>query len=405
MIKKIRKCSMFFTISTVALMAIFFISGNAISVHAQENQKNGLVHEGTAWNYYVDGKIATDVTTLVKYNGIWWYVHNGKIDFAAKTVVKYGNTWYYVNGGQVHWNDTGLCKYNGFWWYIKNGKIDFSSRTLVKYNGTWWFVENGLINWDIETVVKYNGTWYYVKNGQVDWKSGETLCEYNHFWWYIRNGKIDFNTTTLCPYNGIWWYVRGGHVDFGSHVNSAKVNAEHATASANDRQKWNMMGGTSAYDGTNITVNDGKPATGYRKYYHLNTEKNIYEEDGFTKSKDYKYDQNEYIEINGTEERVSDSYVDMGNYVQHSDVVGDNASNFTLCYYNGTWWVVKNGKALISDKEVLIQSIIYVRYGEAFYYTKGGKVDFTYSEKDLGTNYNFVNGVCPIEKWMGNILL
>ena len=55
---------------------------------ADETQKNGLYHEEDGWNYYRNGEIASDTTTLVKYNGSWWYVENGKItssELAAKT--------------------------------------------------------------------------------------------------------------------------------------------------------------------------------------------------------------------------------------------------------------------------------------------------------------------------------
>ena len=48
---------------------------------ADTSIKNGLFHEGTDWNYYVNGEIATGTSTLVKYNGNWWYVRNGKVDF------------------------------------------------------------------------------------------------------------------------------------------------------------------------------------------------------------------------------------------------------------------------------------------------------------------------------------
>ena len=56
---------------------------------ADTSIKNGLFHEGTDWNYYVNGEIATGTTTLVKYNGNWWYVRNGKIDFDSHTLCKY----------------------------------------------------------------------------------------------------------------------------------------------------------------------------------------------------------------------------------------------------------------------------------------------------------------------------
>ena len=430
MVKSLKRFATIFTGSLFAILVMILISAGTTSVRADELQKNGLVHEADAWNYYVNGKIASGTTTLVKYNGTWWYVRDGKIDFTSRTLVKYngiwwfvengkinwnaatvvhyGNTWYYVKGGQVHWNDSGLCKYNGQWWYIKHGNIDFTSRTLVKYNGIWWFVENGKINWNGETVVKYNGIWFYVKNGQVNWNSGETLCKYNYFWWYVKNGKIDFKSTTLCKYNGTWWYVRGGHVDFGNHVNSAKVKEERNEMDEDMKNKgYNLMGGPSAYDGTNETVDDGKPATGSMRYYHFDINKQKYVDDGYVKSKGYSYDPNEFIEVGNTSVRVSDSDIDLGNYVQHSDLVGDNASNYTLCYYNGYWWVIKNGKAVISDPSFPDNMIVYVRYGSTLYYTKNGRVDFSVTEDYMGINgfYHFINGVCPIEKWMGNVLI
>ena len=77
---------------------------------ADTSIKNGLFHEGTDWNYYVNGEIATGTTTLVKYNGNWWYVRNGKIDFDSHTLCKYNGNWFYVSGGKVNFNAVGLCK-------------------------------------------------------------------------------------------------------------------------------------------------------------------------------------------------------------------------------------------------------------------------------------------------------
>lgn len=76
--------------------------------NADASDKTGLYHEGNVRNYYENGEIASDVTTLVKYNGSWWYVNQGRVDFSAKT----------------------LCKYNGVWWYVKGGYVDFNVRIL-----------------------------------------------------------------------------------------------------------------------------------------------------------------------------------------------------------------------------------------------------------------------------------
>ena len=303
MAKKLFIAAMCLSMSVTAVPAV---TGTTQTVSAEQTTaKNGLYHEGNAWNYYTDGAI-NKANTLVKYNGSWWYVHDGKIDFSANTLVKF----------------------NGSWWYVHGGKVDFGARTLVKYNGTWWFVEGGRVNWNSETVVKYNGAWFYVKNGQVNWNSGETLCKYNHFWWYIKNGKIDFNSTTLCKYNGTWWYVRGGRVDFGTR--------------------------------------SGRICTGEVTEY---------------------------------------GSIDTGKYMQHSDLLGDIDSYYTLCYYNGSWWAVRGG-------EVSFITCANIRYGEYFYAVRYGKVDFSGAYDSRGYNfrdpshpfhYEFHNGVCPVKEEMGNI--
>ena len=179
--------------------------------------KTGLYHEGNVWNYYENGEIASDVTTLVKYNGSWWYVNQGRIDFSAKTLCKYNGSWWYINQGRVDFSAKTLCKYNGSWWYVNQGRVDFSAKTLCKYNGNWFYVSGGRVNFSDTTVVKYNGNWWYVHSGCVDF-GARTLCRYNGLWWYISGGRIDFSDTTVIKYNGVWWYVKGGYVDFNART-------------------------------------------------------------------------------------------------------------------------------------------------------------------------------------------
>lgn len=112
--------------------------------------KSGLYHEENSWNYYENGKIAVNKTTLVKYNGSWWYVENGKINFGKTT----------------------LCKYNGSWWYVKHGKIDFSATTLTMYNGSWWYVKNGkaagVSNMDADNLRKTEACMYAIGDYMVN---------------------------------------------------------------------------------------------------------------------------------------------------------------------------------------------------------------------------------------------
>lgn len=181
-------------------------------VVVQAADKSGLYHEGNSWNYYQDGEIATDTTTLVKYNGSWWYVKDGRIDFGATTVVKYNGTWWYVHNGEVDFSARTLCKYNGIWWYINNGRIDWNSETVVKYGSTWYYVNHGRVNWSA-TVVKYNGTWWYIQNGRVNFNA-TTLCKYNGSWWFIKDGQVNWHERTLVRYGNTWYYVNKGRLDW-----------------------------------------------------------------------------------------------------------------------------------------------------------------------------------------------
>ena len=87
--KKLMKKIIIIAIGFMMLMIAVPVTNLFESETVQAATKNGLYHEGMDWNYYVDGKLATGTTTLVKYNNSWWYVHNGKIDFGAKTLVRY----------------------------------------------------------------------------------------------------------------------------------------------------------------------------------------------------------------------------------------------------------------------------------------------------------------------------
>ena len=81
MVKSLKRFATIFTGSLFAILVMILISAGTTSVRADELQKNGLVHEADAWNYYVNGKIASGTTTLVKYNGGTYNIVNGKVKF------------------------------------------------------------------------------------------------------------------------------------------------------------------------------------------------------------------------------------------------------------------------------------------------------------------------------------
>jgi hypothetical protein len=191
MAKKLFIATMCLSMSVTAVPAV---TGTTQTVSAEQTTaKNGLYHEGNAWNYYTDGAI-NKANTLVKYNGSWWYVHDGNIDFGAKHTCKIQRImvgmcmaaklilvqehWLSImeHGGLLkaaimNFSANTLYKFNGSWWYVHNGQVDFSSNTLVKYSGSWWHVSGGRVNFSGSTVYKYNGTWWYVHGGRVDFSA------------------------------------------------------------------------------------------------------------------------------------------------------------------------------------------------------------------------------------------
>ena len=87
---------------------------------------DGLANEKASdgnWYYYVNGEIATNVTTVAKNVNGWWYVKNGKVDFKANTVAKNENGWWYIRGGKVNFNYNGYVKADGIRYMVKNGKV------------------------------------------------------------------------------------------------------------------------------------------------------------------------------------------------------------------------------------------------------------------------------------------
>lgn len=260
-----------------------------------------------------------------------------------------GNVWNYYTDGAINKANT-LVKYNGSWWYVHDGNIDFGANTLVKFNGSWWYVHGGKVDFDTRTLVKFNGTWWFVEGGRVNWNS-ETVVKYGGTWYYAKNGQVNWNSgETLCKYNHFWWYIKNGKIDFNS-TTLCKYNGTW----------WYVRGGRVDFGNE-----DGRICTGELTEY---------------------------------------GSLDTGKYMQHSDILGDADSYYTLCYYNGSWWCVRGG-------EIDFNECVDMRYGEYFYAVRYGKVDFSGTSDSRGYDFRdpshpfhfeFVNGVCPVKEEMGNI--
>lgn len=123
-------------------------------------------------------------------------------------------------------------------------------------------------------------------------------------------------------YNGSWWHIKDGRVKFDTTL--------------------------VRYNGTWYYVHNG--IVDWGMYLHKNPRP-------------------VYDEIIGTDSNGNDIY-----NVNHNCY-----SNFTLCYYNGNWWVIKKGTVAFDT------FIGNVRYGDRIYmeYAEGNEflpiIDFNYS--------------------------
>ena len=149
-------------------------SGNSDSSNSSDASDtvhaDGLADQAAAdgnWYYYVDGKIATSVTTVAKNKNGWWYVKNGKVDFSCNSVEKNQNGWWYIRGGKVDFSYTGVAKNANGWWRIVNGKVDFSYNGIAQNANGWWYIKNGKVDFSYNGTVKYNNRTYSVTNGKV----------------------------------------------------------------------------------------------------------------------------------------------------------------------------------------------------------------------------------------------
>ena len=129
----------------------------AIAALEKANKFTGLANSKAAdgnWYYYVNGEIATNVTTVAKNVNGWWYVKNGKVDFKANTVAKNENGWWLIRGGKVDFSANTVAKNENGWWIIRNGKVDFSANTVAKNENGWWKITNGKVDFSYTGVAK-----------------------------------------------------------------------------------------------------------------------------------------------------------------------------------------------------------------------------------------------------------
>lgn len=241
------------------------------------------------WYYRVDGKIATNVTTVAKNQNGWWYVKNGKVDFSANTVAanengmwlirggkvdfsantvaKNEDGWWLIRGGKVQTGITTVAKNENGWWYIgKDGKVDFSANTVAKNENGWWKIENGKVNFNYTGLAdNENGRWY-IKNGKVDF-SYNNIAKFGDTWYLIRGGKVQTGVTTVAKNQNGWWYIKDGKVDFGYtgvaknengwwRIVNGKVDFSANTVAKNENGWWYIRGGKVDFGYNGVAKNE-----------------------------------------------------------------------------------------------------------------------------------------------------
>lgn len=189
---------------------------------------DGLANEKASdgnWYYYVNGKVATNVTTVAKNVNGWYYVKNGKVDFSANTVAKNENGWWIIRGGKVDFSANTVAKNENGWWKITNGKVDFGYTGIAKNENGWWRIVNGKVDFNCNSVEKNENGWWYLRGGKVDF-SYTGVAKNANGWWRIENGKVNFNFTGIASNQNGSWYLQNGKVNFNYN---GKVKYNHKT--------------------------------------------------------------------------------------------------------------------------------------------------------------------------------
>ena len=218
---------------------------------------DGLANEKASdgnWYYYVNGKVATNVTTVAKNVNGWYYVKNGKVDFSANTVAKNENGWWIIRGGKVDFSANTVAKNENGWWYIRGGKVDFSANTVAKNENGWWKITNGKVDFGYTGIAKNENGWWRIVNGKVDFNCNSVEKNENG-WWYLRGGKVDFSYTGVAKNANGWWRIENGKVNF--NFTGIASNQNGSWYLQNGKVNFNYNGKVK-YNNKTYTIRGGK---------------------------------------------------------------------------------------------------------------------------------------------------
>ena len=117
---------------------------------------------------------------------------------------EYTDDWYYCASGRVISDRTGLVVFNGSSFYIENGKLNTYVNGFFEFNGGLFFVSKGRVIKTANGLVQdpnNRSDWYFCANGQVQKKKTGVVI-YNKAGFYVVNGKLDTSYTGNAVYNG-----------------------------------------------------------------------------------------------------------------------------------------------------------------------------------------------------------
>lgn len=221
--------------------------------------KDGLADASAAngsWYYYIDGKVASGVTTVAENTNGWWFIKNGRVDFSFTGFAENENGWWYIHNGKVDFSKRSVVygKVNGVkaWWHVVNGEVTFDDTVAENENG-WWRIENGKVNFNCNGIKQNENGWWKIVNGKVDF-SFNGIAQNENGWWYLRGGKVDFNHNGVEQNKNGWWKITNGKVDFSYtgvaqnangwwRIENGKVNFNYNGLANNSNGWWYIRGG------------------------------------------------------------------------------------------------------------------------------------------------------------------
>ncbi len=318
-----------------------------------------LIHDmyyNSMQTYGASFSVTTNVTDIVKIDGVWTYTVNGEPDYTHTGVDKNVNGWYYVKNGVVDFSYNGFATNSNGKWYIENGKVTFNKNSVIKdttgaigSKGTWWYVVGSKVQTDFTGLADYSNEngWWYIENGKVTFTK-DTIAKNKNGWYYVKDSKVDFSFTGLADFSNEygWWYCENGKVTFKKDTIAKNKNGWYYIKDSKVDFSFTGLADFSNENG----------------WWYCEKGKVTFKKDTIAKNKNGWY-------------YVKDSKVDF-SFTGLADFPNENG-----------WWYCQNGKVNFNFTGI-------AQNKNGWYYVKDSKVDFSFTGTVTanGTKYSVKNG-------------